>query len=82
LPRGKHNGPPPQPPRRRRRRRQWTLVVYPVIAGFVRLRFIGRHTPSTRRRSPSPPPPHPNRYFSPAGHIIFHTIFNANNKIP
>lgn len=26
---------------RRRRRRQWTLVVYPVITGFVRLRFIG-----------------------------------------
>jgi hypothetical protein len=64
--------------RNRRRRRQWTLVVYPVITGFVRLRFIGRHTPSARRpprrrrgRRLSPPPPHPNRYFSPAGHILY-----------
>jgi len=39
--------------RNRRRRRQWTLVVYPVIAGFVRLRFIGRHTPSARRVLPA-----------------------------
>lgn len=51
--------------------RQWTLVVCPVIAGFVRLRFIGMAVVYTRshplRRplivdtSATGPPPYPRR---------------------